>query len=76
MLGPLDQMDIGAWAFLPAVIGFWAGVLFLLGLDHLIPHLHQRSRQAEGPRTRLGRSTMMALAAALGSSKMSVFLYP
>ena len=55
----------GAWAFLPAVVGFWAGVLFLLGLDHLIPHLHQRSLQAEGPRTRLGRSTMMVLAVTL-----------
>ena len=39
----------GAWAFLPAVVGFWAGILFLLGLDRLIPHLHQKSRQAEGP---------------------------
>ena len=66
MLGPLDQMDIGAWAFLPAVIGFWAGIRFLLGLDHLIPHLHQRIQQAEGPRTRPGRSTMMALDVALG----------
>ena len=42
-----------------------AGVLFLLGLDHLIPHLHQRSQQAEGPRTRLERSTMMVLAVTL-----------
>ena len=32
---------VGGWAFLPAVTGFWAGILFLLGLDHLIPHLHQ-----------------------------------
>ena len=55
----------GAWAFLPAVIGFWAGILFLLGLDHLIPHLHQRSQQAEGPRTQLRRSTMMVLAVTL-----------
>ena len=55
----------GAWAFLPAVIGFWAGILFLLGLDHLIPHLHQRSQQAEGPRTQLRRSTMMVLAVPL-----------
>ena len=55
----------GAWAFLPAAVGFWAGILFLLGLDHLIPHLHQRSQQAEGPRTRLGRSTMMVLAVTL-----------
>ena len=55
----------GNWAFLPAAIGFWAGILFLLGLDHLLPHLHQRRQQAEGPRTRLGRSTMMALDVAL-----------
>ena len=68
----------GAWAFLPAVIGFWAGILFLLGLDHLIPHLHQRSQQAEGPRTQLRRSTMMVLAVTLhnipeGMSKARAF---
>ena len=52
-------------AFLPAVIGFWAGILFLLELDHLIPHLHQRSQQVESPRTQLQRSTMMVLAVTL-----------
>ena len=31
----------GSWAFLPAFIGFWAGILFLLLLDHVIPHLHR-----------------------------------
>ena len=67
LLIPAMEQSAGAevWAFLPAVIGFWAGVLFLLGLDHLIPHLHQRSQQAEGPRTRLGRSTMLVLAVTL-----------
>ena len=67
LLIPAMEQSSGAgnWAFLPAVIGFWAGILFLLGLDHLIPHLHQRSQQAEGPRTRLGRSTMMVLAVTL-----------
>ena len=35
--------DMGKWAFVPAVIGFWLGVLFLLGLDRLIPHLHRGS---------------------------------
>ena len=67
LLIPAMEQSAGAgtWDFLPAVIGFWAGVLFLLGLDHLIPHLHQRSQQAEGPRTRLGRSTMMVLAVTL-----------
>ena len=60
-----QSAGVGGWAFLPAVTGFWAGILFLLGLDHLIPHLHQRSRQAEGPRTQLQRSTMMVLAVTL-----------
>lgn len=57
------QMDMPA--FLPAAIGFWAGVLFLLVLDHIIPHLHQKSGQAEGPRSALRRTTMMVLAVTL-----------
>ena len=67
LLIPAMEQSAGAgvWVFLPAVTGFWAGILFLLGLDHLIPHLHQRSQQAEGPRTRLERSTMMVLAVTL-----------
>ena len=60
-----QSAGVGGWTFLPAVTGFWAGILFLLGLDHLIPHLHQRSQQAEGPRTQLQRSTMMVLAVTL-----------
>ena len=52
-------------AFLPAVVGFWLGVLFLLLLDHVIPHLHARSGQVEGPKSKLGRTTMMVLAVTL-----------
>ena len=55
----------GSWAFVPAVVGFWAGVLFLLLLDHLIPHLHQNSEEAEGPKSRLKRTTMLVLAVTL-----------
>lgn len=66
LISAMEQSaGVGGWAFLPAVTGFWAGILFLLGLDHLIPHLHQRSQQAEGPRTQLQRSTMMVLAVTL-----------
>ena len=57
--------EMGMLSFLPAFIGFWVGVLFLLALDHLIPHLHVRSDQAEGPKTKLGRTTMMVLAVTL-----------
>ena len=57
--------DMGKLSFLPAFIGFWVGVLFLLLLDHLIPHLHIGSDKAEGPKSKLGRTTMMVLAVTL-----------
>ena len=57
--------DMGKLSFLPAFIGFWVGVLFLLLLDRLIPHLHVGSEQAEGPNSKLGRTTMMVLAVTL-----------
>ena len=53
------------FAFFPAVLGFWVGVLFLLALDHMIPHLHAKSGQPEGPKSRLQRTTMMILAVTL-----------
>ena len=56
---------LGRWSFLPAVLGFWVGILFLLALDHIIPHLHAKSGQAEGPKSRLQRTTMMVLAVTL-----------
>ena len=57
--------DKGKLAFLPAVIGFWCGILFLLLLDTLIPHLHMNAEKAEGVRSRLARTTMMVLAVTL-----------
>ena len=66
LIPAIDQAAaMGHWAFLPAFIGFWIGVLFLLLLDHLIPHLHQNSGQTEGPASRLQRTTMMVLAVTL-----------
>ena len=53
------------FAFFPAALGFWVGVLFLLALDHMIPHLHAKSGQPEGPKSRLQRTTMMILAVTL-----------
>ncbi len=57
--------DMGKWAFLPAFIGFWAGILFLLLLDTIIPHLHMNTDKAEGPRSKLKKTTMMVLAVTL-----------
>ena len=55
----------GKLAFVPAVIGFWLGILFLLLLDHIIPHLHRKSQEAEGPKSNLSKRTMLVLAVAL-----------
>ena len=38
---------MGRLSFAPAVIGFWCGILFLLLLDHVIPHLHRNCEQTE-----------------------------
>ena len=66
LIPAIEQSEgTGKLSFLPAFIGFWVGVLFLLLLDHLIPHLHVGSNQAEGPKSRLGRSTRMVLAVTL-----------
>ena len=56
---------LGNFAFLPAFTGFWLGVLFLLLLDHVIPHLHRNANHAEGPKSSLARTTMMVLAVTL-----------
>jgi ZIP family zinc transporter len=58
----------GAWgklAFMPAAVGFWLGMLFLLALDHVIPHLHLGEDAPEGPSTQLARTTLMVLAVTL-----------
>ena len=66
LIPAIEQSEgMGKLSFLPAFIGFWVGVLFLLLLDRLIPHLHVGSKQAEGPKSKLGRTTMMVLAVTL-----------
>lgn len=60
-----QSSDKGRLAFLPAFLGFWIGILFLLLLDHIIPHLHRNIDQAEGPKSHLTRTTMLVLAVTL-----------
>lgn len=60
-----QSIGLGRLAFFPAFLGFWIGMLFLLALDHIIPHLHAKSGQAEGPKSQLQRTTMMVLAVTL-----------
>ena len=66
LIPAMEQSEVmGKFAFVPAVAGFWGGILFLLLLDHIIPHLHRYSVSAEGPKSRLQRTTMMVLAVTL-----------
>ena len=66
LIPALEQSEeMGKWSFVPAVVGFWIGILFLLVLDHVIPHLHVNSDAAEGPKTNLQKKTMLVLAVTL-----------
>jgi ZIP family zinc transporter len=60
--------DMGKLAFMPAAVGTAAGMLFLLFLDHLIPHLHLTSDKPEGvlgKKKAISRSIMLCLAVTL-----------
>ena len=66
LIPAIEQSEsMGRLSFLPAFIGFWIGILFLLLLDHMIPHLHVGSEQTEGPKSNLSRTAMMVLAVTL-----------
>ena len=54
--------SLGKLSFVPPVAGFWLGIFFLLGIDHLVPHLHLGSSSPEGHKSRLKKTTMMVLA--------------
>lgn len=57
--------EMGRLSFFPAIVGFWLGILFLLLLDNLIPHLHNHAKEAEGPASGLKRTTKLFLAVTL-----------
>lgn len=51
--------------WIPAAAGFILGMLFLLALDCIIPHLHLDSEKPEGIKSGLGKSAMLVLAVTL-----------
>mgnify|MGYP003204017463 FL=1 len=57
--------DLGRLAFLPAVTGFFCGILFLLFLDGHVPRLHIGCDEPEGPSCTLKKNTMLVLAVTL-----------
>ncbi len=66
LIPALEQSEhLGRLAFLPASAGFMVGMMFLLLLDKLIPHLHMNSDKAEGISTKLPKNTMLLLAVTL-----------
>lgn len=65
----IPAMDLsegmGKLAFIPAASGFLIGILFLLVLDRIVPHLHLDSAEQEGPKSSWKKSTMLMLAVTL-----------
>ena len=61
----IPSSEMAGEEIMPAAIGFLAGIAFLLLLDELTPHLHLGAQKAEGPRSRLSRTAMLALAVTL-----------
>lgn len=55
----------GGIGWLPAVVGFLAGMFSLLLFDSLVPHLHLDSAEPEGVKSGLGRSAMLFMAVTL-----------
>ena len=64
LLIPAMEMEAakGVWSVVPAAVGFLLGMGFLLLLDEVTPHLHIGTNQPEGPRSRLSKTAMLALA--------------
>ncbi len=65
----IPAMDLsegmGKLAFIPAAAGFLLGILFLLVLDRVVPHLHLDSEEQEGVKSTWKKSTMLILAVTL-----------
>ena len=66
MIPAMDMSEaMGKFAFIPGAVGFLLGILFLLGMDKLIPHLHIGASQPEGKKSSLKKTTMLVLAVTL-----------
>ena len=58
----IPSIDMAGESIIPAAVGFRAGIAFLLLIDELTPHLHVGAQKAEGLKSRLSRTAMLALA--------------
>ena len=65
LIPALEQSaQLGQWSFVPAAVGFWLGILFLLVLDRAVSHMHL-GNTAEGPHVNLKHTTMLVLTVTL-----------
>ena len=66
LIPSIDMSEsLGRLSFIPATVGFLLGMLFLLILDSLIPHLHLNTDKPEGLKSKLKKTTMMVFAVTL-----------
>ena len=66
LIPAMDMSEaMGKFAFIPGAVGFLLGILFLLGMDKLIPHLHIGASKPEGKKSSLKKTTMLVLAVTL-----------
>ena len=66
LIPAIDMSEkMGKLAFLPAAVGFALGIVFLLLMDGLVPHMHLDSDKPEGLPAPLKRTTMLVLAVTL-----------
>ena len=65
LIPSMDQSEhMGKLAFVPAAVGFCVGMLFLLLLDRVTPHIHM-DKTEEGPKSNFKKTTMLVLAVVL-----------
>lgn len=56
------EEQFGVWAWVPAAVGFVLGGLFLVLLDHVLPHFHVGTGHEEGPHVKVHKITRLFLA--------------
>ena len=63
LLDPAIEMssNLGRLSFLPALIGFVAGGIFLRIIDKIVPHMHIASKQKDGSESHLSNSALLML---------------
>ncbi len=65
----IPSIDLAEWmgrlSWIPAAVGIILGMLFLLALDSLVPHIHPGTDTREGVTSSLGKRQMLMLAVTL-----------